>query len=166
MTTEIRHDEKQLLDVYQKLRRKVRTSLANRRAAASPDKPTAYERLVGSLALLPDLFHLVIKLLFDRSVSARHKVLLGAMAAYILNPIDIIPDFIPVVGYLDDLVVLALGCSRRFSKADEKLAAAARRHWAGEGDVFEAVQSVVSTAESAAKFLPKRFMTLARKALK
>jgi len=37
------------------------------------------------------------------------KVLAGAVAAYALSPIDLIPDFIPVVGYLDDLIIVPLG---------------------------------------------------------
>ncbi len=37
------------------------------------------------------------------------KVTAGAVAAYALSPIDLIPDFIPVFGYLDDLVIVPLG---------------------------------------------------------
>ena len=37
------------------------------------------------------------------------KMLAAAVAAYALSPIDLIPDFIPVVGYLDDLVIVPLG---------------------------------------------------------
>ena len=37
------------------------------------------------------------------------KLLAGATAAYALSPIDLIPDFIPVIGYLDDLVIVPLG---------------------------------------------------------
>lgn len=37
------------------------------------------------------------------------KVAAGAVAAYALSPIDLIPDFIPVLGYLDDLVIVPLG---------------------------------------------------------
>lgn len=37
------------------------------------------------------------------------KALAGLVAAYALSPIDLIPDFIPVIGYLDDLVLVPLG---------------------------------------------------------
>ena len=37
------------------------------------------------------------------------KVIAGAVAAYALSPIDLIPDFIPVLGYLDDLLIVPLG---------------------------------------------------------
>lgn len=37
------------------------------------------------------------------------KLLAGCVAAYALSPVDLIPDFIPVVGYLDDLVLVPLG---------------------------------------------------------
>ena len=37
------------------------------------------------------------------------KVVAGAVAAYALSPIDLIPDFVPVLGYLDDLVIVPAG---------------------------------------------------------
>jgi uncharacterized membrane protein YkvA (DUF1232 family) len=45
----------------------------------------------------------------DPRVPWHAKVLAVAVAAYALSPIDLIPDFIPVVGYLDDLIVVPLG---------------------------------------------------------
>lgn len=37
------------------------------------------------------------------------KIVAGAVAAYALSPIDLIPDFVPVLGYLDDLIIVPLG---------------------------------------------------------
>ena len=45
----------------------------------------------------------------DRRVPWYAKLAAGAVAAYALSPIDLIPDFIPVLGYLDDLIIVPLG---------------------------------------------------------
>ncbi len=45
----------------------------------------------------------------DPSVPWHAKLLAGFVAAYALSPIDLIPDFIPVLGYLDDLIIVPLG---------------------------------------------------------
>ena len=37
------------------------------------------------------------------------KIAAGAVAAYALSPIDLIPDFVPVLGYLDDVIIVPLG---------------------------------------------------------
>ena len=59
-------------------------------------KMPAYARLVWALAR-------------DPRVPTRQKLVLGAIAGYLVFPIDIIPDFIPVIGQLDDLGVLIFG---------------------------------------------------------
>jgi uncharacterized membrane protein YkvA (DUF1232 family) len=45
----------------------------------------------------------------DRRTPWHAKTVAGAVAAYALSPIDLIPDFIPVLGYLDDLLIVPLG---------------------------------------------------------
>lgn len=45
----------------------------------------------------------------DRRVPWYAKAVAGAVAAYALSPIDLIPDFVPVIGYLDDLLIVPLG---------------------------------------------------------
>jgi len=44
----------------------------------------------------------------DPRIPARDKAVLAGLCAYLASPLDLIPDFIPVIGYLDDLVVAAL----------------------------------------------------------
>jgi uncharacterized membrane protein YkvA (DUF1232 family) len=45
----------------------------------------------------------------DPRVPWRAKAVAGAVAAYALSPVDLIPDFIPVLGYLDDLIIVPAG---------------------------------------------------------
>ena len=47
----------------------------------------------------------------DTRVPIFAKIIIGFVVAYALSPIDLIPDFIPVIGYLDDLILLPLGIS-------------------------------------------------------
>ena len=47
----------------------------------------------------------------DHRVPWHAKAIAAMVAAYALSPIDLIPDFIPVIGYLDDLIILPLGIS-------------------------------------------------------
>ena len=45
----------------------------------------------------------------DPRLPASAKIIIGLVVAYALSPIDLIPDFIPVIGYLDDILLLPLG---------------------------------------------------------
>jgi uncharacterized membrane protein YkvA (DUF1232 family) len=57
---------------------------------------------------IPDCIVLVRRLLGDERVPRSRKLLLGALLAYLALPFDLVPDFIPVAGALDDAVVVAL----------------------------------------------------------
>jgi len=57
---------------------------------------------------IPDCVVLVARLLRDPRVPRRRKLLLLALVAYLGLPFDLIPDFIPVVGQLDDAIIVAL----------------------------------------------------------
>ena len=77
---------------------------------------------------IPDCIVLVRRLLGDPRVSRRHKLLLGALIGYLALPFDLVPDFIPVAGHIDDalVVVLALRVVLRASGSD-----LLREHWPG-----------------------------------
>ncbi len=72
--------------------------------AMSVFKPSR-ESLRDGMSLLPDLYKLVRKLLVDKSVPRAARWKLWALLAYLAFPIDIIPDFIPVIGFADDVII-------------------------------------------------------------
>jgi uncharacterized membrane protein YkvA (DUF1232 family) len=61
-----------------------------------------------ALRLLPDLVRLVRRLAADRSLPRGVRVRLWLLLAYLLSPVDLVPDFVPVLGFADDVVVVAL----------------------------------------------------------
>ena len=77
---------------------------------------------------VPDCVVLVRRLLADPRVPRRHKLLLGAVVGYLALPFDLVPDFIPIAGQLDDalVVMFALRAVLRGSGA-----AVVRQHWRG-----------------------------------
>lgn len=141
----LQYDEKELLDFYQRLRQKIR------KQTAEPPKWTkgrSLAPLVEYLVLLPDLFHLAVKLMFDSRVTWQRKVILGGAIAYVMNPFDIIPDVIPVVGQLDDLFIIAKALNYFFNAEDAEIQAAIRQHWAGNAKELEQVQGLISLSET------------------
>jgi uncharacterized membrane protein YkvA (DUF1232 family) len=62
----------------------------------------------GLAGFIPDLLVLVRGLLRDPRVPRSRKLLLGALLLYLTMPIDIVPDFIPVAGVMDDVLLVAL----------------------------------------------------------
>ncbi|WP_433200232.1 YkvA family protein [Dactylosporangium sp. CS-047395] len=93
-------------------------------------------QLVEALRLLPDLLRLLRRLAADRSLPRGVRVRLGLLLVYLAMPIDLVPDFIPVLGYADDaiIVVAVLRSTVRRAGLD-----AVRAHWPGTDDGFAAV---------------------------
>lgn len=112
------------------------------------------------LFMLPDFFILVSRLAVDKRVSAKHKLFVGGIIAYLILPLDIIPDFIPVIGYVDDLVLVVLGLNLILNEIDEKIL---RDNWSGEGDVLAHMQKISASAD---RFLDRNLIARIRRWLK
>ena len=81
-----------------------------------------------ALRLLPDLLRLVKRLIADGTVAVGVQVRLVLLLLYLLSPIDLVPDFLPVIGYADDVVIVALALRSVIKRAGPD---AVRRHWPG-----------------------------------
>lgn len=79
-------------------------------------------------ALVPHALILTRRLLRDPRVSRLDKALLWLLLGYIVSPIDIVPDFIPVAGVLDDAVIVALVLRWLLRRTDRAVIA---QHWPG-----------------------------------
>jgi uncharacterized membrane protein YkvA (DUF1232 family) len=97
-------------------------------------------RLRELVALVPDLLRLVRDLIRDPSVPIRVRMTLVGLLAWLISPIDLIPEFVPVLGPLDDVVVavLVLRYVRR-RLGDPEL----RRRWPGSAEGYELVSRIL-----------------------
>jgi uncharacterized membrane protein YkvA (DUF1232 family) len=77
---------------------------------------------------VPDCVVLVRRLLGEPRVPRRSRVVLGAVLAYLVSPIDLVPDFVPVAGQLDDAVLLALALRHLVRSAGPEVV---RTRWPG-----------------------------------
>lgn len=97
---------------------------------------------------LPRFLKLLIQLLGDARVSRGDKALLTAAVVYTITPLDLLPDFIPFAGLLDDLYFIALAVDRLVKHTDPQVL---RAHWDGPD---EALESLCQNVDRLSRFLP------------
>jgi uncharacterized membrane protein YkvA (DUF1232 family) len=135
-------DDERKLQFYEDLRRKLKKT-TDAKLGEKGGKLAEY------LFLLPDFFVLVTRLAMDERVPAKKKVFVGAIIAYLLMPLDLIPDFIPVIGYVDDLVLVVVALNQILRTVDKQVLL---DNWSGEDDLLELLTKITEQAE---KFLDK-----------
>jgi uncharacterized membrane protein YkvA (DUF1232 family) len=97
-----------------------------------PDRIT----LTAGLRLLPDIVRLLRRLAADPQLPRGVRIRLALLLGYLLLPIDLIPDVIPVVGHLDDAIIVALALRSVVRRAGPS---ALTRHWPYTPDGLAAV---------------------------
>jgi uncharacterized membrane protein YkvA (DUF1232 family) len=102
-------------------------------------------RLRDALRLLPDVVRLLRRLAADPTLPRGVRWRLSALLVYLVLPVDLVPDFIPVVGYADDAVVVALGLRWVVRAAGVE---ALETHWAGTPQGLIVVRRLAGIAEA------------------
>ncbi len=120
--------------------------------ARTRERAAARRTLAGTIRQIPAYLRLLAGLLSDGRVSRLDKLMVVGSIAYIVAPIDLIPDFIPFLGQVDDVYLLVLSLTRLISNAGLPVLSA---HWSGEiADL--APGRLRSVLLAASLFLPRR----------
>ncbi len=103
-------------------------------------------------SIVPNGVKLVARLLRDPRVPFRHKAFAGLVVVYVVSPVDVIPDVIPGVGHLDDVLLIALAVDRLMGSVDETVVDGA---WDGSEDALDLFRSFVTwSADLVHRVLP------------
>ena len=141
-------------------RREARSARARRGARALPRVEDPAERprtgakrtVMDTIRQLPNYVRLLFGLLTDGRVASIDKLLVLAAVTYIITPVDLIPDFIPFLGEVDDVFLLVTALQRLIANAGRTVVT---QYWAGNpADLASMNLRHVLTA--AAFFLPRR----------
>ncbi|HJP85512.1 MAG TPA: YkvA family protein [Gemmatimonadaceae bacterium] len=125
-----------------------------RTASAGTESPRASAKttIISTMKELPNFLRLLGGLMADRRVSNTDKLLVGGAIAYILLPMDFIPDYIPFLGEIDDLFVLVLALQRLIANAPRSVL---EDHWMGDPAQLRSMD-LERVLVAAAFFLPRR----------
>lgn len=109
--------------------------------------------LKEALLAVPRLAALIPKLAADERVPPRTKFALAGLAVYLASPWDLIPDFIPVLGQLDDATAVLLFVDGILNQVDD---AVLLEHWTGEVQTLRRLQTLARLVSS---WVPARLKT-------
>ena len=106
--------------------------------------------LTEVITVVPNLVKLTGRLLGDKRVPLRAKMVIGAAAVYVASPVDLIPEFVPVIGWADDILVVMFALDNLISRAGPDVVT---EHWDGPGDILSLIQDVMGVSRT---LMPKR----------
>jgi uncharacterized membrane protein YkvA (DUF1232 family) len=95
-----------------------------------------------ALRMLPDLLRLIRRLAGDTTVPTGVRIRLVLLLIYLASPIDLVPDFLPVIGYADDAIIVALVLRSVVRRAGPD---ALDRHWPGNPAGLQAIHRLART---------------------
>jgi uncharacterized membrane protein YkvA (DUF1232 family) len=101
---------------------------------------TGKQLLSEAVMLLPQLGVLLYRLARDRRIPRRRKLIAWLVVGYAFSPIDLIPDFLPIIGHVDDVLFVCLAIDLMLEAAPPGVL---EEHWEGSVDALDIVKGVV-----------------------
>lgn len=117
-------------DEYQNLRREIKERV-----------PEDYDVIFEYAAAVPDIFALAWRVMKDRRVMTKDKIIIGVTGGYFLSPIDILPDRLPFLGKMDDLALFAFGVNYLLTRIPYPILA---EHWSGDLETLDLIRDNLS----------------------
>ncbi len=124
------------------------------RAVTRIERKQAKGFLKNVITLIPNFLKLLFRLFKDGRVPAAEKAFLLGAIAYVISPIDLLPDVIPFLGQVDDLYLVSLTLLRLLNRTPAEVI---RQYWDGGGDIARVVSRI---AQAATFILPKRIANI------
>lgn len=88
----------------------------------------------------------------DTRVPRRNKLIFAGIAMYVVMPVDLIPDWLPGIGRLDDLIMVCVALDAVLNHVPQKVI---DEYWQGDQAVLDTIRSIVSTA---VEFVPPQLL--------
>ena len=107
------------------------------------------ENVKQVLMLIPNFVKLLCRMVQDKRVTIEEKALLLGTIAYVISPLDFLPDAIPFLGQIDDLFLVALILKRFLNSVDRSVLL---EYWEGKDDLLLTIDKILGFA---AVFLPR-----------
>jgi len=121
------------------------------------------DNFIQYLLILPDIVHLLIKLLLDKEISLLYKSYILIAMVYLISPLDFIPDIIPIVGFIDDLLVSVIILNKIINSKDTKTIDKIKYYWAGDEDIFAKVKEIIAILNELSSRIPKGLYNFIKK---
>lgn len=99
--------------------------------------------LKESLLFIPNLLKLLYRLLKDETITFTDRALVVAAITYVLSPLDFLPDMIPFLGQVDDILLVALVLKRLMDSVSSEVLIS---YWDGDEDLLNLMEKVLNFA--------------------
>lgn len=119
---------------------------------SSSPRTGAKKTIMGTISEIPNFLRLLYGLVTDHRVNAVDKLVVAGAIAYILLPVDIIPDFVPFLGEVDDVFLLILALQRLIANAGR---AVVQAYWPGDPAELS-TSNLEKIVAACVFFLPRR----------